>query len=271
MTLLGKGHNHDKNNNSNNNNNNQTSHMVLTLYVRAGCDNKKYGACPFCQRIFMVLMLKAASCPLKFKVATVPKSGLPDEFKEHGIRNLPAIIHGNEAIDTVEEIIDYIESEFPEPCLDVDNPVVDRLTRNFFSKFCYYIKAVSKDASGLEMELKRLDDYLRKNDYRFLAGNSLSHLDCEILPKLHHMRVAALKLKRFEFPTHCSGIWRYLNNAYNNEFFQKSCPPDQEIILHWADRPDTPNLSYEEHSILTRNTPRFSFDVPAIAMPVTLK
>ena len=35
--------------------------QVLTLYVRAGCDNKKYGACPFCQRIFMVLIIKAAS------------------------------------------------------------------------------------------------------------------------------------------------------------------------------------------------------------------
>ena len=33
---------------------------VLTLYVRAGCDNRKYGACPFCQRIFMLLMLKQA-------------------------------------------------------------------------------------------------------------------------------------------------------------------------------------------------------------------
>ena len=32
---------------------------VLTLYVRAGCDNRKYGACPFCQRIFMLLMLKS--------------------------------------------------------------------------------------------------------------------------------------------------------------------------------------------------------------------
>ena len=32
----------------------------LTLYVRAGCDNRKYGACPFCQRIFMLLMLKQA-------------------------------------------------------------------------------------------------------------------------------------------------------------------------------------------------------------------
>ena len=33
---------------------------VLTLYVRAGCDNRKYGACPFCQIIFMLLMLKLA-------------------------------------------------------------------------------------------------------------------------------------------------------------------------------------------------------------------
>ena len=33
---------------------------ILTLYVRAGCDNRKYGACPFCQRIFMHLMLKSA-------------------------------------------------------------------------------------------------------------------------------------------------------------------------------------------------------------------
>ncbi len=32
---------------------------VLTLYVRAGFDSVRYGACPFCQRIFMVLMIKA--------------------------------------------------------------------------------------------------------------------------------------------------------------------------------------------------------------------
>ena len=52
--------------------------------------------------------------------------------------------------------------------------------------------------------------------------------DCEILPKLHHMRVAVARLKRFEIPASYVGIWRYLNNAYNEDAFQKSCPPDQE-------------------------------------------
>ena len=54
------------------------------------------------------------AAPLKFRVATVPASRHPDEFKVQGLRNLPAIIHGNRvAIDTVEEIVDYIDSQFP--------------------------------------------------------------------------------------------------------------------------------------------------------------
>ena len=151
-------------------------------------------------------------------MATVPKSGLPEEFKEHGLRNLPALIHGDEAIDTVEEIIDYIESEFPLPSLALggeedDELTLDKLTRNFFSKFCYYIKAVSKDSSALDAELRRLDAYLRRNEFRFLGGNTLSHLDCEILPKLHHMRVAAARLKRFEIPASYVGEFRIFGSV----------------------------------------------------------
>ena len=72
-------------------------------------------------------------------MATVPSSRqLPDEFKMNGLRNLPAIIHGNATIDTVEEIIDYIDEKFPstsKKSFDNMNDVdVDKLTRNFFSR-----------------------------------------------------------------------------------------------------------------------------------------
>lgn len=249
---------------------------VLTLYVRAGCDNRKYGACPFCQRIFMLLMLKSAQgAAIKFRVATVPASRvLPPALKANGLRNLPAIVHGDIAIDTVEEIIDHIEAKYPDDYAQINDPTlnesVDKLTRNFFSKFCFYIKSVSKDASALIAELNRLDDLLKGTTTRFLLGDSLSHLDCEVLPKLHHVRVAASILKSFYVPSHLVGIWRYLNNAYNDDIFHKSCPPDQEIVLHWASRPDTPKLSYELYASLTRNTPRFSFDVPAVAIPINI-
>ncbi len=55
----GGGHN-NSNSSSNNSSYDSDDDDVVTLYVRAGFDNKKYGACPFCQRVFMVLMVKAA-------------------------------------------------------------------------------------------------------------------------------------------------------------------------------------------------------------------
>lgn len=38
------------------------------LYVKAGVDGERMGACPFCQRVFMVLMAKANRGAIKFKV-----------------------------------------------------------------------------------------------------------------------------------------------------------------------------------------------------------
>lgn len=74
--------------------------------------------------------------------------------------------------------------------------------RDFFSKFCYFIRGVAKDSSHLETELKNIDVHLTiisdKNDDEaklFLCGPKPSLLDCEVLPKLHQVRVAAAGIK----------------------------------------------------------------------------
>jgi len=244
---------------------------MLTLYVRSGFDGKKYGACPASQRVFMVLMMKSSRVSLQFLVATVHTGRPPDEFKKHGLRNLPAIIYKNDAHDTVEEIMEYLEEKFPSPSLHSDNILAEAATRDFFSKFCFFIKAVSRDSTALEHSLAKLDRFLSHLPSSFLCGDTISHLDCEILPKLHHLRVAAGILKGFHISSSYRGIWRYLHAGYNCSVFSKSCPPDQEIVLHWAGRPDTPTITMEDHSMLTRETPKFSFDVPAVAMPVTIQ
>jgi len=161
-----------------------------------------------------MILLRTYKClfsvHIKFKVATVPTSRvLPAALKANGLRNLPSIIHGEVAIDTVEEIIDYIDAKFPTRINKINDPTlnesVDKLTRNFFSKFCFYIKSVSKDSTILTRELHRLDDLLKNTTTRFLLGDSLSHLDCEVLPKLHHVRVAASTLKSLNIPSHFIG------------------------------------------------------------------
>ena len=105
-------------------------------------------------------------------MATVPTSRvLPVALKANGLRNLPAIIHQDVALDAIEEIIDYIDATFPGNTHAQMNDLalnenVDKLTRNFFSKFCFYIKSVSKDASALIAELNRLDELLKRTTTR---------------------------------------------------------------------------------------------------------
>ena len=119
----------------------------------------------------------------------------------------------NDAHDTVEEIMDYIEVKFPSQNLHSDNLLAEAATRDFFSKFCFFIKvrkcthsahqphntlpsqAVSRDSSALDQSLSKLDRFLSRLPSSFLCGDAISHLDCEILPKLHHLRVAAWILK----------------------------------------------------------------------------
>ena len=52
----------------------------------------------------------------------------------------------NDALDTVEEIIDYIDMKVPQPIMASDNNKADSVTRDFFSKFCFFIKVIIPDS-----------------------------------------------------------------------------------------------------------------------------
>lgn len=82
------------------------------------------------------------------------------------------------------------------------------------------------------------------------------------MPKLHHIRLACDYLKSYKIPNDLVGLWRYLQTTYNTPEFIKSCPSDQEIILYWADRPDTKNLSAMEHKELSKQESRFTHALP---------
>ena len=80
-----------------------------------------------------------------------------------------------------------------------------------FNMFCF--QSVSRDSRALEVSLSKLDYFLSRLTTPFLSGNTMSHLDCEILPKLHHLRVAASVLKGYQIPASLSSVWRYLHQV----------------------------------------------------------
>ena len=104
-------------------------------------------------------------------------------------------------------------------------------------------------------------------------------LDCSLWPKLQHVRVAMEYIRRLYIPTDFTTLWRYLGNdwfiepfvrsetsgavlgaAYTLDAFTKSCPSDQEIVLHWIRRETSP----KEYLQLTKEEPKYSFDVPSL-------
>lgn len=138
---------------------------------------------------------------------------------------------------------------------------------------------------ALLREFHRLDQYLNNplpeeidqdsveditvSKRKFLDGDHLTLADCNLLPKLHIIKVrapraglggtpragsqppppplpplfpppslplqiAAKKYRDFEIPADMTGVWRYLNNAYACDEFSHTCPADEEIIHTYA-------------------------------------
>uniref|UniRef100_A0A4W2INZ7 Chloride intracellular channel 6 n=1 Tax=Bos indicus x Bos taurus TaxID=30522 RepID=A0A4W2INZ7_BOBOX len=186
----------------------------ITLFVKAGCDGESIGNCPFSQRLFMILWLKGVI----FNVTTV-------DLKRY-------------------------------PKLGTQHPESNSAGNDVFAKFSAFIKNTKKDANeiyerNLLKALKKLDSYLNSplpdeidaysteeaaiSGRKFLDGNELTLADCNLLPKLHIIKIVAKRYRDFEFPSEMTGIWRYLNNAYARDEFTNTCPADQEIEHAYSD------------------------------------
>lgn len=241
----------------------------VKLFVKAGADCTSYGACPSAQRIYIILALKATSGELNFTVHAINLSKPTEEFRSLGLRSLPAVSHLNNHLDNLDEILEYIHNTFQKIDLSYDNILAEKACKDVFSKFCFFIKAVSKDAYGLTAELEKLDKYLIQRTRvkgPFMCGTRMTYLDCELLPKLQQIRVAGKEIKGYEVPVELAELWHYMDAAYQCEAFRASCPSDQEIILHWMERTETvmtiPKPQRRKSSLMNPAEHTYSFDVP---------
>lgn len=49
------------------------------------------------------------------------------------------------------------------------------------------------------------------------------------------LQVVAKKYRGFEIPAEMTGLWRYLNCAYQREEFTSTCPAEREIQVAYLD------------------------------------
>nr|XP_020660338.1 chloride intracellular channel protein 2 [Pogona vitticeps] len=227
----------------------------IELFVKAALDGENVGNCPFCQSLFMVLWLKG----VRFNVTTVDMTRKPDELKDlaPGI-NPPFLVFNKELKTDFLKIEDFLEQTLTppkHPQLAPKNRESMEVGRNIFAKFSAYIKNPHKEASknlekALLKEFQRLDDYLSTplpeeidhhcteeilvSQRKFLDGDRMTLADCNLLPKLNIIKVAAKKYRNFEIPREMAAVWRYLHHAYTCDEFSHTCPADEEIERTYA-------------------------------------
>ncbi|KAL2791925.1 chloride intracellular channel protein 5 isoform a [Daubentonia madagascariensis] len=229
----------------------------ISLFVKAGSDGESIGNCPFSQRLFMILWLKG----VVFNVTTVDLKRKPADLHNLAPGTHPPFLTFNGDVKTdVNKIEEFLEETLtPEkyPKLAAKHRESNTAGIDIFSKFSAYIKNTKQQNNaalerGLTKALKKLDDYLntplpeeidaniRGNDdkgsrRKFLDGDELTLADCNLLPKLHVVKIVAKKYRNYDFPAEMTGLWRYLKNAYARDEFTNTCAADQEIELAYAD------------------------------------
>uniref|UniRef100_A0A8D2DM25 Chloride intracellular channel protein n=1 Tax=Sciurus vulgaris TaxID=55149 RepID=A0A8D2DM25_SCIVU len=198
----------------------------------AGHDGESIGNCPFSQRLFMILWLKGVI----FNVTTVDLKRKPADLQNLAPgTNPPFMTFDGEVKTDVNKIEEFLEEKLLAWHL---TPFTDHSIALIYEK-------------NLLRALKKLDNYLNSplpaeiNAYsmedvavsgrKFLDGDELTLADCNLLPKLHIIKIVAKKYRDFEFPSEMTGIWRYLDNAYARDEFTNTCPADQEIEHAYSD------------------------------------
>ncbi|XP_032886252.1 chloride intracellular channel protein 2-like isoform X2 [Amblyraja radiata] len=182
----------------------------IELFIKASFDGENIGNCPFCQRLFMVLWLKG----VEFNVTTVDMKKRPKELRHLAPgTNPPFLIFNGELKTDFIKIEEFLEETLAPPRYPHLTP---RLPESYaagsdvFAKFSAYIKNTSKAANekfenALLKELKRLDKYLKEpipdeidanstetivgSTRKYLDGNKFTLADCNLLPKLHIIKV----------------------------------------------------------------------------------
>ncbi|XP_034554827.1 chloride intracellular channel protein 5b [Notolabrus celidotus] len=231
-------------------------HPEISLFVKAGNDGESIGNCPFSQRLFMILWLKG----VVFNVTTVDLKRKPADLHNLAPGTHPPFLTFNGDVKTdinkIEEFLEDMLCPPKYPKLAAKHRESNTAGNDIFAKFSAYIKNTKPEANavlekGLTKALSKLDDYMNSpltdeidadsmeeekgSNRLFLDGNLLTLADCNLLPKLHIVKVVAKKYRSYDIPSHLMGVWRYLKNAYTRDEFTNTCAADTEIENAYKD------------------------------------
>jgi chloride intracellular channel protein 2 len=239
----------------------------IELIIKASTiDGRRKGACLFCQEYFMDLYLLAELKTISLKVTTVDMQKPPPDFRTNfEATHPPILIDSGLAILENDKIERHIMKNIPGGYnLFVQDKDVATLIENVYSKLkLMLLKKEENKNNSLLGHLKKINDHLASRATRFLTGDTICCFDCELMPRLQHIRVAGKYFADFEIPNSFEALWRYMYHMYQLDAFTQSCPADQDIINHYKlqqAKGDVKQMKINKHEEL--ETPTFTTSIP---------
>jgi len=248
---------------------------LLELYVKAsGIDSRRIGACLFCQEFWMELYaLYEVGC-VRVEVKTVNINS--EAFKRSFSGAQPPIMEEPEKgvvysdNREIEGRIFHLSTEFNIPLFEKD-VLVEKVIQNFYRNFKVFLQAranldkskgqpvsieglpsqVTVAQNKLVDQLVNIDQLLKDRRTRYLLGESMTEYDCELMPRLHHMRIVGQHLLNFDILHELTYLWNYIFTAYRTAAFIESCPADQDILHHYKEQL---NLTTDQRETLQEPT-----------------
>lgn len=233
----------------------------IELIIKASTiDGCRKGACLFCQEYFMDLYLLAELKTISLKVTTVDMLKPPPDFRsKYDSTPPPILVDGDTAVLENEKIERYIMKSIPGGHnLFISDKETATVIENLYSKFkLMFARGDEASKRALMNQLRMIETHLEKRGTRFLTGDTMCCFDCELMPRLQHIRVAGKYFSSFEIPDDFKSLWKYMYNMYLLDAFTQSCPFDQDIINHYKLQQGTKRTKHEE-----LETPTFTRSIP---------
>merc|ERR1719278_1732392 len=181
----------------------------------------------------MDLYLLAELKTISLKITTVDMKRPPADFRSNfEAAQPPILIDNGVAVLENEKIERHIMKNIPGGHnLFISDNEVNKKIENVYSKFKHMLlKRDDTSKNAMTAILTKVNDMLAEKGSRFLTGETLCCFDCELMPKLQHIRVAGKFFVDFHIPEEMTHLWRYIREMYQLDAFTQSCPADQDII-----------------------------------------
>uniref|UniRef100_A0A914HKQ6 Chloride intracellular channel n=2 Tax=Globodera TaxID=31242 RepID=A0A914HKQ6_GLORO len=234
---------------------------LLELYVKAsGIDSRRIGACLFCQEFWMELyaLYEVGCVRVEVKTVNVNSEGFKRNFS--GAQPPIMVEEAKNATyadnSDIERRIFHLCQEFHVQLFEKDLEV-EKTVQNLYRNFKIFLQAktnldngkrqpsaieglppqVAASHTKLVEQLASINQLLaERGNMRYLLGETMTEYDCELMPRLHHMRVVGERLLGFTIPHQLTHLWNYVLTSYRTAAFIESCPADQDILHHYKEQ-----------------------------------